>query len=242
MTGILTVLAFALLPVCGNLVGSLLAESLRAPRWLIGASLHGAAGIAIALVSIDLMPRIMASTPAWIVFPAFLAGAVISVALFRGSAWARRRAGAGSPGAWMVYIAVWADLVGDGLMTGAGTAVGTELGLLLASSQAVANIPGGFAATANFRDDRLGRKRRIAMSVSLAAPALVAAALGYVLMRGETRLFQDGALAVIVGVLLLATVEDVIPQGDEPRLPRWISTAAFAGGFAAMGLLSVLLR
>jgi ZIP family zinc transporter len=34
------------------------------------------------------------------------------------------------------------------------------------------------------------------------------------------------------GVLLLATVEDMLPQADEPGTPRWISTLAFTGGFA----------
>lgn len=242
MSDFLQVLSYALLPIGGVMLGSLLAESVRTPRWLIGAALHGAAGVAIALVSIDLMPRILAVAPMWLIVAAFLAGAVLSVVLYRGSGWARRRAGAGSRGAWMVYMAVSADLVGDGLMTGAGAAVGAELGLLLAASQAIANIPGGFAATANLRDDRLPRWRRVAMTTSLVVPTLLAAALGYGLMRGESVLIQDTALAFIVGVLLLATVEDVLPEGDAPRPPRWISTAAFAGGFAAMALLSAYLR
>ncbi len=242
MSEFLTVLAFALLPAAGNLAGSLLAESMRTPKWLIGASLHAAAGVAIALVSIDLMPRILDVTPMWLIVVAFLVGAFLSVVLYRGSGWARRRVGAGSRGAWMVYFAVSADLLGDGLMTGAGSAVGAELGLLLAGSQAVANIPGGFAATANFRDDGVSCWRRMAMSASLVAPTLVAAGLGYGLMRGESLLIQGAALAFIVGVLLLATVEDVLPQGDEPQPPRWISTLAFSAGFAGLALLSSYLR
>ena len=49
---------------------------------------------------------------------------------------------------------------------------------------------------------------------------------------------QDSALAFIVGILLLATVEDVLPQGDKPEPARWIITGAFAGGFSLMALLS----
>ena len=62
----LTVLALALLPAGGNIIGSLLAESVHPPKWLVGAALHAAAGIAIALVSIDLMPRILAETAVWV--------------------------------------------------------------------------------------------------------------------------------------------------------------------------------
>ena len=54
-------LGFAVLPAIGILVGCLLAESVRSPKWLVGASLHATAGIAIALVSIDVMPRLLAA-------------------------------------------------------------------------------------------------------------------------------------------------------------------------------------
>jgi hypothetical protein len=40
---------------------------------------------------------------------------------------------------------------------------------------------------------------------------------------------------------LLATVEDMLLEADAPRPPRWISTTAFAGGFAAFALLSLYL-
>ncbi|WP_205470541.1 hypothetical protein [Breoghania sp. L-A4] len=142
----------------------------------------------------------------------------------------------------MVYFAVMADLFSDGMMTGAGSAVGTELGFLIGATQAVANIPGGFAATANFRDDRMPRWRRMAMAGLLLVPTLASALFGFVLLRGGGAWFQSAALAFIIGLLLLATVEDVLPEGDAPQPPRWISTAAFAGGFAAMALLSGYLR
>ena len=58
----------------------------------------------------------------------------------------------------MVYMAVAADLLSDGLMTGAGSAVARRLGLLLGLSQVVANVPGGFAAMANFRDEGVLRR------------------------------------------------------------------------------------
>ncbi|WP_205470542.1 hypothetical protein [Breoghania sp. L-A4] len=84
MSDTTTVLIFALLPVLGNFAGSLLAECIHTPRWLLGAALHGAAGVAIALVSIDLMPRILQSAPMWLLVLAFLAGAFVSVMLYRG--------------------------------------------------------------------------------------------------------------------------------------------------------------
>ena len=78
----------------------------------------------------------------------------------------------------MVYMAVATDLTSDGLMVGTGTAVETQLGFLFAATQSVANIPGGFAATSNFRDDGMPRSRRLALSASMLVPALISAGWG----------------------------------------------------------------
>jgi ZIP family zinc transporter len=46
----------------------------------------------------------------------------------------------------------------------------------------------------------------------------------------------------MVGVLLLTTVEDTLPQGDEPAPPRMVSTTSFAGGFVVFAVISALLK
>lgn len=235
---------FAMLPPLGVLIGSLLAEGMRTPKWLIGASLHATAGVAIALVSIDIMPRLLAESAIWLIVLAFLIGAVISLLLASAFGAFRHRRGRGtaSAGAWMVFMAVAADLTSDGLMVGAGSAVGSQLGFLLAATQAIANIPGGFAATSNFRDDGMPRPRRFMLIGMMIAPALFSVILGYVVLRDASSQVQSVALAIFVGILLLATIEDIVPEGDEPEPPRWISTASFAGGFATFGLLSSLMQ
>jgi ZIP family zinc transporter len=241
MSEFLTVLAIALLPAGGNVVGSLLAETMRTPGWLIGAALHAAAGIAIAVVSVDLMPRILDKLAPWLLAVAFLGGSAFSVLLARSVIWARKTFAPGqgtSAGAWMVYMAIAADLFSDGLMTGAGSAVASGLGFVLAASQFVANIPGGFATAANFRDEGVGRKRRLLVAASFPIPVFVSATIGFWLLRGAGEAVQNAALAFIVGILLLATVEDTLPQADDPNPPRWISTIAFSGGFALFALMS----
>lgn len=241
MSPILIVMAIALLPVAGNLIGIVLAETVRTPRWLVGASLHAAAGIAIAVVSIELMPRVLETTPVWLIIVAFLAGAFLSLLLaLLVHAGAGRTRGRGR--AWMVWVAVAADLFGDGVMTGVGSAVTSGLGLLIAISQSVANIPGGFAASANLQSDGVTRRRRWAISLLLAIPVLVSAGLGFWLLRGAEPFVQNAALAAIVGVLLVTTVEDVVPEADAPQPKRWISTTAFAAGFALLATLSALVR
>ncbi|WP_425409838.1 ZIP family metal transporter [Hyphococcus sp.] len=238
MSDFFVVVAYALLPALGNLAGGLLAETMRTPRWVIGAALHGAAGIAIALISIDLMPRILLNVPMWGIALAFLGGAATSFFLARGVAAIRGEASGSGFRAWMVYAAIGADLMSDGAMTGAGSAVALNLGLLLAAAQSIANIPGGFAAAANLRSHGVPRQRRILTSLAMFAPVLLSAAAGFIFLQGTSEIIKSAVLAYIVGLLLLATVEDMIPEGDAPRPPRWSSTLAFALGFAGLSLSS----
>ena len=77
---------------------------------------------------------------------------------------------------------------------------------------------------------------------SMVVPALFSVILGYLVLRGAGSHKQSIALAVFMGILLLATIEDIVPEGDEPEPPRWISTASFAGGFATFAMLSGIIR
>jgi ZIP family zinc transporter len=243
MADFLIVLAIALLPAAGAGIGSAIAESMRTPEWVIGASLHAAAGVAIAVVSVDLMPRVLQGTPVWLAITGFLCGAAFSVLLSKGVKWIKEHLSlGGSSGAWMIYMAIAADLFRDGLMAGAGSAVSTGLGLLLGMSQVFANIPGGFAAISNFRVEGVERPVRILIAFAFALPLFVGATVGYWVLRGVGPEIQNAALAFVIGVLLLATVEDTLPQADEPSPPRLISTASFAGGFALFVLFASYLK
>ena len=241
MTQLLSVLLIALLPASGSIAGSLLAELWRTPKWLVGAALHMATGVAIGLVSIEFMPRTLATTPMWLIAMMFSAGAAISVMLGWTVLWFREDQARTGAGKWKVFATTGADLFSDGLMTGATFAVSSDLGLLLAFSQVVANIPGGFATAANFRQRGLERKWRLLAAASYAAPPLVGAIGGFMLLRGADEAAQGAALALVAGVLLVTTVEELVPQADRPGTLRWISTTAFVLGFVFIALLSAYL-
>ena len=236
-----TVLAIALLPVAGSVAGALLVELWTIPKWVIGAALHVALGVAIGLVSVELMPRALEAVPVLVLAGTFAFGAAVSVMLswlvrwWRGAMTAKGTEGAGK---WQVYSATAVDLLSDGLMTGASAAVSSGLGLLLAVSQVVANFPGGFATAANFRHRGLPRKLRLLAAVSYIVPALVGAAGGFLLLRGAGDTVQSAVLGFIAGVLLLTTVEELVPEADRPGTRRWISTSGFVSGFIFILLLT----
>ncbi|MEX2628967.1 MAG: peptidoglycan-binding protein [Tistlia sp.] len=237
-SGFLLLLGYALLPAIGNLVGVALAEWVRTPRWAIGAALHAAAGIAIALVAVDLMPRVLDTLPMWVTVACFLLGAAFSLLLWLGVGALRSRFGGARGTALMVYVAIGADLFSDGLLVGAGSAVSGGLGLLIGATQTVANIPGGFAATRNMQEEGTPRGRRWLLGLLLFLPVLASASIGYWLLGDRSTFVQSAALAFVVGVLLLATIEDMVPEADRPQAARWVSTLSFAAGFAGLSLIA----
>lgn len=138
----------------------------------------------------------------------------------------------------MVVAATATDLFTDGLMTGAGSSIAAGLGLLLAASQVIGNIPNGFAATANL--DTMSRKHRLTIAALVPLVALAGAAIGQLALDCAPPGVQAAALAFMTGMLLLATVEDTISQGDQRQPPRTQPSFAFAGGFVLMMLASTM--
>lgn len=79
----------------------------------------------------------------------------------------------------------------------------------------VANVPGGVVTIANLRDNSVRRGVRIAAAASLVLPSLLGAGLGFWLLRGESAPLQHMALSFVAGMLLLVTIEDLVPRRAE---------------------------
>lgn len=131
----------------------------------------------------------------------------------------------------MVYVAVAADLVGDGLLIGAGSAVSSQLALLLALGQVMADVPEGFAVIANFRENGVGRARRLLLSASFVVPVVGAAALAYFGLRGRSEAVQVAALVFVAGLYTLAAVEDMLAEAHESAEDSRRSALSFLLGF-----------
>jgi len=238
-TGILLVLGLALLPAFGNFAGGLLAEWIGPSRKVVSLALHAAAGIILAVISVEVMPRALAGASAWLLALAFLGGGglylIIEAAIERWQKGAPSGAGAG---AWMVYVAVATDLLADGLLIGGGSAVSSQLGLLLALGQVLADIPEGFAVIADFRDKGVGRARRLLLSASFALPVVGAAVLAYFVLRARSETLKMTTLVFVAGLYVLAAVEDMLREAHEgAEDSRW-SAISFLGGFALFLIVS----
>ena len=223
------VLALAMLPVLGNVLGGLLAEFLPTnDRWL-NRALHAAAGVVVAVVGIEILPSALRVLPSWGIAAAFTVG---GLAYLTTETLVERFAGSRSR-MWMIYVVVATDLFGDGLMIGAGSAVALGLGLTLAVGQVMADVPEGFAAILTFRSNDVGRRQRLLLTASFAAPALLGAALSYLVLRQASAAAQQAALVATAGLFTVAVFEDMLSEAHEATEDTRVSTVAFIAGFAA---------
>lgn len=238
-----TILALALLPSLGNLLGIALAEWRKPPDWLVGGAMHAAAGIATAVAAMELIPRSQERVESWVLALAIVAGAIFSAGIAKATRNIRDRLG--SAGArvtiWGAYAAIGVDLLTDGLMTGGGGAVAQDLGVLLALSQIFGNLPGGFAIAANFRSTEVPKSQRWRALALYPLLPIIGALAGYTVLAGADDLLTGFVLALFAGLLLTATIEDILPEADQPQAPRRVSSPAFALGFAALLLTSAYL-
>jgi len=240
---ILTVLGLAMLPAVGNFGGGMLAEWLHPSQKTLNRALHAATGIILAVVAVEVMPEALRGASAWLLALTFLLGGGAYLLVEMGiEHWQKvKTKGAGS-GAWMVYVAVATDLAGDGLLIGAGSAVSSELAIVLALGQVLADIPEGFAVVANFRGKGVGRGGRLMISASFALPVLSAALLAYITLRGQDEAVKMAALVFVAGIYLLAAVEDMLREAHESAEDSRWSAIAFLIGFALFLVVSKGLR
>ena len=138
----------------------------------------------------------------------------------------------------MVYVAVATDLIGDGLLIGAGSVVSFELALTLALGQVLADIPEGYATIANFRDKGMSRSKRLLLSASLVVPIVGGAIFAYFVLRNQSEALKMAGLVFVAGLYMLAAVEDMLNEAHESTDDNSWSAVSFLLGFALFIVVS----
>jgi ZIP family zinc transporter len=235
----LTVLGLATLPALGNFGGGLLAEWLQPSKKTLNQALHAATGIILAVVAVEVMPAALDSAPAWLLALAFMGGGSAYLLIESGvKRWQESKQDGAGTGAWMVYVAVATDLVGDGLLIGTGSAVSSQMVLVLALGQVLADIPEGFATIANFRDKGVGRAKRLLISASFILPVVGAAVLAYFTLQGRSEVLKMAGLVFVAGLYMLAAMEDMLREAHESAKDNRWSAFSLLAGFAIFLVIS----
>lgn len=237
------VLLLAALPAAGVFVGGILAEMLTVSQRLLSLSLHLAAGIVLAVIGIELMPRALADgNQPWIVLSMFVGGGGFYVLMDKSMGLIRARLGKSNvnSAAWAIYFGVAVDLFSDGIMVGTGSSLSLSLGLLLAIGQLPADLPEGFATIATLKNRGVKVRTRLLLSASFAIPVFAGAVIGYFGVRNQPEIVKFSLLAFTAGILLTVVIEEMVPEAHrEEDAP--LGAMLLVGGFALFGLISAYL-
>jgi len=233
-----SVLWLTSLPAAGNTLGALVAEWIRITEKRLSLALHASAGVLLGVVAVELMPEALQKTPPWLVITSFVVGGLLFILLDHTLESVRTRAGkkTKASGPWTIYFSVAIDLLSDGIMIGVAGVVSTHLGFVLATGQALADVPQGLATMAMFQKS-VSQGERLLANTLLVVPLYAGAALGYFILRGRSHLLQFAILGLTAGLLTTLAVEEVVPQAHE-RGESHAAAAAFVLAFAGFIALS----
>lgn len=236
----LKVLALVAMPAVGNLAGGLFAVFSDVSERTLSFALHSAAGVALAVISVELLPRVLQAEREWMVVIAFVAGGgfFMLIDYLVDLMESLKQSPEVSAASLAIFFGVAVDLFSDGTMVGAGSTISLGLGLLLALGQVPANMPAGFATIAAFERKGMSQKMRMLLTVLLSVIVFAGATLGYWVVRGQAEIVKLIILGFTSGILITVVVEEMIPaahKGGDARL----ATALFVVSFALFTLLSV---
>lgn len=151
------VLGLAVLPAIGNFGGGMLAEFMGVPRGRLNKALHGASGILIAVIAIELMPEALSKISGWTIGMACGLGGLAYIGIEAAVEKTLRRAESkqsSNLGMWMIYMVASIDLISDGLLIGTGSAVSTSMAIVLVLGQVLADVPEGYATPCQHEEQR----------------------------------------------------------------------------------------
>jgi ZIP family zinc transporter len=242
MPEFLFAIALSALPVVSNFLGAMIAEALPLSKQTLGLALHAAAGVLLAIASTELLPRVVVAKPVWATILALFVGGAFFVwvnQLFKNH---NQLTGSDRHNiSWEIFMSMAIDLFGDGLMIATSLAIAPHLGVVLASARVAAHIPEGFVTNAEFKSQNIPRTERFLLLAAFIIPVWLGAMLGYWGLRGQSDLPKLVVLAFTTGTLIVAIVEEIIPQAHQTQDTN-LSTLTFIGSFALSMLFSSYLE
>jgi len=244
MNGYFLALLLSLMPAIGSFIGGVLADYFRISESSMSYVLHGAAGIILAVVGVELLPQALGYGNFVEVALAFGLGGLTYVGL----EWGVEKIGeknkdkekGQSP--WLIYISLAFDFFTDGIMISVGLIVSQGLAFLLAVGSAISDLPSAFIAIAGFKRGGISRLRSLLFSISFAVIILLGAILGYRVGQIASDRITIFLLSYTAGVILLAVIEGVMVEAHS-RSPRtFLSEIILILGAALFTLLSAYLK
>lgn len=230
---ILTALIYAVIPSIVAVVGTVGATFWQPNEAVRSALLHFAAGVAFAVVAVELLPRVMRGTEA---LPWVLAGFGAGILIMLGLRWLENRmepaegSEAGKRSWPLGLIGSGAiDQVLDGILLGIGITAGEALGALLSLSMTVEDLTFALAIASGFGATRGMRWQKIGTAAGLGALLVAASVVASIALGGLNRNAVKLLLALSAAALLYVVTEQLLVEAHEKMRSSLLATTFFVG-------------
>jgi ZIP family zinc transporter len=226
--GVLTAGGSGLAAAAILLVGVAIGWLVRVPTGVVAGITAFGAGVLISALAYELVAEAHADGGLWPTVLGFALGALVYVGAAALVDARGRRAGADAkPGGLALLIGALVDGIPESVVLGTTVAATGGLSLPILLAVAIANLPEGLASAAGMKE--AGRSARYVFGVwgAVVAVSGLAAALGYLLLRGGPAELIAFITTIAAGGMLAMVCNTMIPT-------------AFARDRAATGLLATL--
>ena len=229
------VIIYAFIATFALLFGGIISVIKEPGTKVRSAILHFAAGVIFSVVSVELLPDIMARQDVLEIATGFGTGVLLMLAIrYFLEPKKEPKDDRGFPTAFIVVIAI--DLLIDGVLMGIGFATSQETGAFLAIALSVELLALGMATSITMASSKVNRTQTILTIFGLSALVLGSTLLSAYLLVGISAGSLKVILAFGLAALLFLVTEELLVEAHESR-QNPLLTAAFFAGFLLFMLL-----
>ena len=229
------VLTYGAIAPIALLLGGIVSILKKPNAQIRSAILHFAAGVIFSVVSVEILPEIMAKHDVPEIAIGFGAGVLLMLGIrYFLEPKKEQKNKTGFPTAFVLVIAI--DLLIDGVLMGIGFVTSQETGIFLAVAISVELLALGMATSITLGNSSINRKKTIAIILGLSLLVFGSTLLSAALLAGISTEFLEIILAFGLAALLYLVTEELLVEAHESKQTIWL-TAAFFGGFLLFMLL-----
>ncbi|HEA21964.1 hypothetical protein LCGC14_0450300 [marine sediment metagenome] len=229
------VIIYAFIAAIALLFGGIISVIKEPSAKVRSAILHFAAGVIFSVVSVELLPDIMAKHDILEIAIGFGSGVLLMLAIrYFLEPKEEQKDDPGFPTAFIVMIAI--DLIIDGVLMGIGFATSRETGTFLAIALSVELLSLGMATSITMASSQINRTKTILTILGFSALVLATTLISAFSLVGISAGYLEIILAFGLAALLFLVTEELLVEAHESK-QNPLLTAAFFGGFLLFMLL-----
>lgn len=228
MSSPLLITAFALIPMIVALIGGGLATVYTFSKKVMSALQHFVAGIVVAAVATELLPKILDHGSPFSIGVGFVIGAAVMLGVHEFAHYLAKK-GSTNKLPMGLFIGSALDLFLDGLLIGVSFLAGMSGGILIAISLSFCAFFLVLALSSRLAKSEFHKKHQYALIILITLLLPIGALVGSTIISHMPAQVMTETLAFGVAALLFLGIEELIAEAHKVHDNFWISGSFFIG-------------